>query len=270
MTGDHEDAASVGPDSTTPTMDGSANEHPFFTYLCTALSPLLTSPLAPASLPLASYNGPTSWKTKTIQRNLSTLLTRMKAAEDTLRSKGIEIPRISQTERIADAAPTSNGTNSPTTSTERAPAPVSDSPYFPDPIRASVYTRPTFASLASQAGPISAPASLRVDHAVCSHCGAPVTKDSIGRSKIRSPASPLLVPSDGPLATAAKEGGLSAMDELQLLKKQVQDVARVCNAVATGDLSQKITVEVHSDVMNNLKAAINTMVRRDHIVRDAS
>lgn len=30
----------------------------------------------------------------------------------------------------------------------------------------------------------------------------------------------------------------------RLLKASVQDVARVCNAVATGDLSQKITVRV--------------------------
>ena len=48
--------------------------------------------------------------------------------------------------------------------------------------------------------------------------------------------------------------------ELQLLKDQVQDVARVCNAVARGDLSQKITVPVQGVVMVQLKDVINAMV----------
>lgn len=50
------------------------------------------------------------------------------------------------------------------------------------------------------------------------------------------------------------------VQELQLLKDQVQDVARVCNAVARGDLSQKITVVVQGVVMVQLKDVINTMV----------
>ncbi|KAH6897665.1 hypothetical protein BKA70DRAFT_1315390, partial [Coprinopsis sp. MPI-PUGE-AT-0042] len=53
---------------------------------------------------------------------------------------------------------------------------------------------------------------------------------------------------------------LSATEELQLLKAQVQDVARVCNAVARGDLSQKITVPVQGVVMVQLKDVINGMV----------
>ncbi|KAI6035900.1 hypothetical protein PISMIDRAFT_686167 [Pisolithus microcarpus 441] len=40
------------------------------------------------------------------------------------------------------------------------------------------------------------------------------------------------------LATAAFESGMSAVEELRLLKAQVQDVARVCNAVARSDLSK--------------------------------
>ncbi|KAF9027257.1 hypothetical protein BDZ89DRAFT_1067080 [Hymenopellis radicata] len=56
--------------------------------------------------------------------------------------------------------------------------------------------------------------------------------------------------------------GPISSSELKVLKAQVEDVARVCNAVANGDLSQQITVEVHSPVMNKLKAAINTMVEK--------
>ena len=72
-------------------------------------------------------------------------------------------------------------------------------------------------------------------------------------------SSPLVIPM-GPLAAAAFESGMSAVEELKLLKAQVQDVARVCNAVARGDLSQKITVVVQGVVMVQLKDVINTMV----------
>lgn len=34
---------------------------------------------------------------------------------------------------------------------------------------------------------------------------------------------------------------MSAVEELRLLKAQISDVARVCNCVARGDLTQKIT-----------------------------
>jgi len=79
-------------------------------------------------------------------------------------------------------------------------------------------------------------------------------------------SSPLVVPM-GPLAAAAFESGMSAVEELKLLKAQVQDVSRVCNAVAKGDLSQKITVPVQGVVMVQLKDVINTMVRAlSHVV----
>lgn len=58
------------------------------------------------------------------------------------------------------------------------------------------------------------------------------------------------------------ESGLSAQDELRLLKAQVQDIARVCKAVAFGDLSQHITVPVQGHVMVELKDIINQMVDR--------
>ena len=51
------------------------------------------------------------------------------------------------------------------------------------------------------------------------------------------------------------------MEELKLLKTQVQDVSRVCQAVARGDLSQKITVPVQGNVIIQLKEVINTVVR---------
>jgi osomolarity two-component system sensor histidine kinase NIK1 len=46
---------------------------------------------------------------------------------------------------------------------------------------------------------------------------------------------------------------MSAEKELELLKAQVQDIARVCKAVALGDLTQKIIVPVKGQEMVELK-----------------
>lgn len=96
-------------------------------------------------------------------------------------------------------------------------------------------------------------------HSYCAGCGRPMT----GYSQMAM-SSPMVIPPNGALAAAAFESGISAVEELRLLKAQVQDVARVCNAVACGDLSQKITVPVHGDVMVQLKEVINGMVRFHH------
>nr|ODO02759.1 atypical/HisK protein kinase [Cryptococcus depauperatus CBS 7855] len=58
------------------------------------------------------------------------------------------------------------------------------------------------------------------------------------------------------------DSGMSAEKELELLKAQVQDIARVCKAVATGDLTQKIIVPVKGQAMTELKNIINAMVDR--------
>jgi osomolarity two-component system sensor histidine kinase NIK1 len=113
-------------------------------------------------------------------------------------------------------------------------------------------------------GSNSAPSTSHIDSMTCPTCGKTIT-DTMTLSRINgafsgSPGgSPLVVP-PGPLAAAAFESGMSAVEELRLLKAQVQDVARVCNAVARGDLSQKITVHVQGVVMVQLKDVINTMV----------
>ncbi|KAG8815169.1 hypothetical protein FRC17_000839, partial [Serendipita sp. 399] len=101
---------------------------------------------------------------------------------------------------------------------------------------------------------------------ICPGCRRPLASRSTSQSFtsthpiLPSPnGSPLVVP-PGPLSTAAFESGLSAVEELRLLKAQVQDVARVCKAVANGDLTQKIEVGVQGPVMVQLKDVINTMV----------
>ena len=63
-----------------------------------------------------------------------------------------------------------------------------------------------------------------------------------------SPGGSSLVVPPVPLTAAAFGGGMSAVKELRLLKARVQDVARVCNAVARGNLSQKITIPIQGVV----------------------
>ncbi len=46
------------------------------------------------------------------------------------------------------------------------------------------------------------------------------------------------------------------------MKAQVSDVVRICDAVARGDLSHKITVPVHGAYMVQLKDVVNGMVDR--------
>ncbi|KIY49681.1 hypothetical protein FISHEDRAFT_40420 [Fistulina hepatica ATCC 64428] len=57
-------------------------------------------------------------------------------------------------------------------------------------------------------------------------------------------------------------GGSSTEEEVRLLKAHVSEVARVCKAVAQGDLTQKITIPVQGEDMVTLKDTINTMVSK--------
>ena len=120
-------------------------------------------------------------------------------------------------------------------------------------------------SLRTVNGPSYSAPPTSHDLVSCPLCGRAISDGiSVGRissafkSSVSS-GSPLVVP-PGPLVNAAFESGMSAVEELRLLKTQVQDVARVCNAVARGDLSQKITVHVQGVVMVQLKDVINGMV----------
>lgn len=55
---------------------------------------------------------------------------------------------------------------------------------------------------------------------------------------------------------------LTAEEELKLLKAQVRDFARVCKAVARGDLSQTVTINVQGHDLTELKAVVNGMVQQ--------
>ena len=76
-----------------------------------------------------------------------------------------------------------------------------------------------------------------------------------------SSGTPLVSPS-GPLSNTPFETdkNINAVDELRLVKAQVSDVVRVCDAVARGDLSSKIAVPVQGAFMAQVKDVVNGMV----------
>ena len=178
----------------------------------------------------------------------------------------------SDTDMMIDNPLTSNTATSDTTvhgkEVKRSGSPMSISLEGLNPIDSHrFYVRPHSSTGGNSSW--SAPPSSHADSIPCPTCGRPLGDNTLFtrlRTYNGTEGSPLVVP-PGPLVAAAFESGLSAVEELRLLKAQVQDVARVCNAVARGDLSQKITVPVQGVVMVQLKDVINTMVRAVRITR---
>ncbi|KAI0039127.1 hypothetical protein FA95DRAFT_1577799 [Auriscalpium vulgare] len=94
--------------------------------------------------------------------------------------------------------------------------------------------------------------------------------DALAR-RARPAAAPTTIPDDWPGALCAPPplGALlqqpsrsTAEEELRMLKAQVSDVARVCSAIAVGDLQQRITVHVEGALMIQLKDVVNMMANR--------
>lgn len=236
------------------------SEDPFRSHLIVLLSTYELRPSTAATAP--KYTGPSNWQTDAILRSLNKLFKRFTGAEaNGSDTDSATTPKpTSQTSLIDDNAtitPPSKARNSAPTSIDLPDSALRDVPSF--------FHKNSFGVPVNLAGTASAPATAYAEYIVCPTCNARVL-DYATISKIASfgakvsPGSPSVVATGGPLDTAARESGMNAVDELRLLKAQVQDVARVCNAVAQGDLSQKITVEVRSVVMVRLKDAINTMV----------
>ncbi|CAK5277952.1 unnamed protein product [Mycena citricolor] len=211
---------------------------------------------APDAAPIPRYHGPSDWQTDAILRKIEALM--------------MKKPRIPPTQN-GDAAHRSNGSGNggvrmrqgatPTPTLKELPPTETDfsanraRPGSPDSISsyntasedveplADVYHN-DFRDFGSIAGPLTCPA--------CGHRPLHRVWDQ--------GESPGVVANGSALANLVKQGGMDALEELRLLKDQVRDVSRVCNAVATGDLTQKIIVPVQGDLMVQLKKVINNMV----------
>jgi osomolarity two-component system sensor histidine kinase NIK1 len=121
---------------------------------------------------------------------------------------------------------------------------------------------------------LSAPPMPHSDLAPCPLCGSAVSY-GLAVSKVTSAfqaspssGSPLLVP-PSPLVSAAFEPDMSAVEELRLLKARISDVVRVCNAIARGDLSHRITVPFQGVFMTQVRDVVNGMVDKlDQFARE--
>jgi osomolarity two-component system sensor histidine kinase NIK1 len=64
---------------------------------------------------------------------------------------------------------------------------------------------------------------------------------------------------------------MGAVEELRLLKAQISDVVRVCDAIARGDLSHRITVPFKGVFMAQLRDVVNGMVDKlDQFAREVT
>lgn len=108
--------------------------------------------------------------------------------------------------------------------------------------------------------------SLASANCACPTCGRPIANSTVDSSvDLSTGISGQFASDEGslshpPAPAAAFESEMSAAEELKLLKTQIRDVRRVCEAIARGDFSQKVTVPVQDDDMVHLKDDINTMV----------
>lgn len=242
------------------------SQEPFLTHLLALFSLYELGPPPVQGFPV--YQGPKDWQTEAIERSLKSMARRMYTAESELSNREDLVP---------DSKKRRKGSASSSASSGSTRSSVESSGHVVETAQTSVNgngndakahkTSPMTISLSDltpivdhRYGPAHSAPTTTSDY-LCPACGRRTTLASTsGPFPVFSPSSsPLAVPC-GPLVAAAYESGMSAVEELNLLKAQVQDVARVCKAVALGDLSQKITVPVHGAVMVQLKDVINTMV----------
>ena len=216
----------------------SVSEHPFLSHLVALLSICDLEPSPKASpgthaILLPRYEGPGDPQTDAIERSLARIVHRMRLAEEKL---GAVHPWTPRCDFGYDTEPDDDYLNRPS-GQDLIADPVDVAPKVSQP---------------KDFGSPRTPRLMRISPEGLQHISRP------GHGT--SPDDSVLIVPPAALSAAAVESSMSAVEELRLLKAQVSDVARVCKAVADGDLTQKITVPVQGPVMVQLKDVINTMV----------
>lgn len=211
-------------------------------------------------------------RTVQIEANIGTMVERLWKAENQLeaiaQSNSSELSKaISKSDAAAAAAPAAPATADVSVTTISAPTSSASSGAAA--ISGADYPQAKDDAATSKAGRRSSlanfPYPLSQDHPQSSTfpLSYPLGMGSNGPVLLTSGSSSADPESAvGAFERYSDESGLSAQEELRLLKAQVQDIARVCKAVAFGDLSQHITVPVQGHVMVELKDIINQMVDR--------
>jgi osomolarity two-component system, sensor histidine kinase NIK1 len=268
----------------------SQGQDPFLSHLISVLS-IYELGLFPVSLP--TYDGPTNWQTESVLRSLNALTCRIRFAEDvppedlnivnTLSKGGVGEDRggVSDTQAVSSLSQSSAssatfsypGNDNPMSfakngivGTTLGVLPITDGmrgdgKSDDDRTMSTSHESTVVSHTASQMTSFSTLPISQADQILCPTCGNTII-DTM--AQINTPpnfaVSPSYLPLIVPPTPLSTEPALPALEELRLLKAQLGDVARVCNAVARGDLSHKITVPVRGTVMVQLKDIINTMV----------
>ena len=212
----------------------------------------------PAKQPLAPFSGEKSPAQEAIERAIITLGYRLWNAEkDVDGSNGIHFPPGQA------PLPTPEWSDG---DAEMDSSPEQEVPHHQN-IRCPTCTRPVDGLNTSRSVPVG---SVFASHPLSSSLSTPPAMATRSHANVNPNAHSILTTSNGAsvltggpgAAGWSGESGMTAEKELELLKAQVQDIARVCKAVATGDLTQKIIVPVEGQAMTELKEIINSMVDR--------
>ncbi|KAI0919647.1 hypothetical protein AcV5_001656 [Taiwanofungus camphoratus] len=239
--------------------------HPFIQHLVAVMSAYESGSVS--SL-LLRYDGPSDTDTDTVLRSLGNITRRMYTAEAALasisasessgpeskkrRSGGDSIPMASSSASSSRSDTPMRDITETNAATHAAPEP---------PTRAADRPLQTGPSSVNESGLVAAPPTAPED-VLCPSCGKLVT-DSDTLAKVRTslgePMSSQLHFLSRPVGSLP-DGSMSLKDELDMTKAIMQDVIRVCNSIARGDLSQRMTVHTMGVVYFHLKECINDLV----------
>lgn len=281
---------------------------PFLAHLILILS---IYELGPSPSPIPSYDGPSTRQTHHILCTLKTMAHRMYTAEDTIASikasgNWENAPDAKKRHGVGDIPHSANPASPDSTTASSCPNTTTRSssgfhhsssspPSFPPHnvtslatdierhinVSASGSDRERSSHVVQLSDRSVSPIAISLDGLQSAVDRPKGLLHEYGGSSLSAPPTPhsdlVSCPpfgsavSDSPFANAAIESDVGAVEELRLAKTQMSDVARVCNAVAHGDLSQKITVHVHGAFMVQLKDIINGMVDKlDQFAREVT
>ncbi|EJT98286.1 hypothetical protein DACRYDRAFT_118989 [Dacryopinax primogenitus] len=267
------EAELLSPSDSTP-----PDSHPFIQHLSTIFSAYELGPHSPS---IPKYSGRQDLQTNLIEENVQRLFKRLWEAEERLEAYSPNKPnkRVKQLVEEEAELTRSNGAGVKRKHPESQGLPITP---IQTPAVEGQATVPARGPSEPKATPMhidlgNLPPSITPEDVAkrtlrtpipptyhhCPACGHIMSPPSILsgllHARVSSNDSPLVIP-PGPLSVAAFERGMDAVDELKLLKAQVQEIARVCMGVAQGDLSKVITIEVQGPVMSELQDSVNEMV----------
>ncbi|EMD36068.1 hypothetical protein CERSUDRAFT_96293 [Gelatoporia subvermispora B] len=233
------------------------SQRPFLDHLVTVLAVLEADhgvPAVDAFQQVLHYDGPRSWQMDSILRSLDNLSHRVRSAEDTLRDLRMkedisdrpvkkrrkEVNGEGEGIRLALAICTSDNSSRIESQEERQNHLLMDRPVLSDCINTSI------TDLGESPSPTPSP-----------------DVPALSPSAASTPESPMVLSPSPALAADIIYRPLFMPEDASLTPMQAFEVVRVCTAVASGDLSQKIIAPwAHGGpLMGHLASILNDMAR---------